>query len=282
MQLFSTITVTDPIFDMKKQNNKSRKSKDKTKPSTTQSKLNFLLIGITIILIVLGVFSYFDYFTIKDYKIFPTERQYVIDKELEKIVTTDEFSVTKKTYVLDLKGTIDLQTTSRSVQNPIKISAKLIPVPVFNGKNLTEVWDLMPTKLHYVFLEALQYPIRQDKYGIPDYAVLELTKLNSPPHYENSTEIIYQDSGTYRFFLIESLSMIHPVNGTFEFFYDSTDTNLRTRIAEVYGGDGIITIESLGQTQEAQSFRSVLMTSFFGSAIATFSIFVGLFFKREK
>ncbi len=229
-----------------------------------------------IIFFGLGTASIFNVFTFKDYKIIPTDRRYIITEELERKVSENSYSLEMITQIIDLRGTLDLRTTSRSAQNPITIEAELTPIPVFNVLDVKEVWSKMPDTLHFIFPTALVYPIQRDNFGQPEYAELILTKSDDPLRYNGQITLVYEDEGNYPFFLLESVEMFYQtVNGKITFQHEFSDEKapLKTMIAEVNGGIGQINIGSYSQTTDIEQLKTQYYGIFFGLSVALFGFF---------
>lgn len=238
----------------------------------TRIGILFLIMGI--IFLGLAIAAIFDFFTNTDYKIFPTNRRYAISEELSKEIQGGGFTLEKIVTMIDLRGSLELRTTSRSAQNPITIEAELTPVQVFNLLD-ERAWSKMPDSLHFVFPEALNYPIERNSFGQPEYAVLNLEKIENPRKYIGQTTLIYEDSKKYPFFLLESIETFQqPENGTIRFstIMDKS-IPLKTDIVEVEGGIGEIEISSYSNTLSIQTLRSTYIIGFLGISTTFFTIF---------
>lgn len=228
------------------------------------------IVSIIAVLFVLSAAALFDAFTMQDHQISPTNRKYLITEELKREGTKKDFSLQTVTYGLELKGVLEIKSTSRSAQNPLDIKADIKPISFFNIVDINEVWYKMPETLHFVFPNALTYPIEKNEFGQPEFAVLELKRNDESLKYMGDTSIIYQDEGEYKFFLLESVETFQQAqNGKvmFEHEFSDVDAPLRTMIAEVVGGIGSLKIGPFTQTIAVENLKIQIFALFFVSAV---------------
>ena len=236
-----------------------------------------------IVFSVLMILVYFDVGFVNDDKIIPFQRSYLISiiegQEIEG--TTKPFNLYN--YFFDINGTVHLQTTSRSAQNEIDTTVKIVP---YNIEKSTPrpLQNYLPEQLHYVFPGAIDASVEIKSITLPKQTIIELQKYDSPLRYEGNKIIKYEDPYEYDFYLQERISM---QNGTKEEITMKYAFNLydeqKSFMAELENTvNEKIIISPFSQTIAAEDRKSNLIFGFFGAMIASIAILVALIINYER
>lgn len=222
----------------------------------------FCLIGIGLV--------HFDVLFVNDDKIIPFQRSYLFSNVvLEEGEELPELLVMN--YFFDMNGTLQLDTTSRSTQNPIQISITLEPFNV-EQSSPRPLSNVMPKTLKYVFPDAIDVSVDPPVVTLPKQVIMELKLKEDPLRYEGNKKIKYEDPNSYDFYLLERVQMEKAIDGsvTINYSFDIQNEDEKIFMAELENtGNEKIRIGDFSQTLNAEERKSNWFKFFIATAISS-------------